>query len=65
MYQGIIAILLTLAVIAAFVLGIVYNDPTIKMMAFAAFLTAWKGLPEFNLNQKETKNEKIDSSPLT
>lgn len=63
MFQGIIAVLLTVAVIAAFVLGMIYNDPTIKMMAIAAILTAWKGLPEFNSNQKETTNEKTTDSP--
>ena len=65
MYQGIIAVLLTMGVIAAFVLGVVYNDATIKMMAIAAILTAWKGLPEFNSNQKGNENEKVTDSPLT
>lgn len=65
MYQGIIEILLTLGVIAAFVLGVVYGDQTIKMAALGAILMAWKGLPVFNPNRKETDNEKGTDSSLT
>jgi len=54
--KGIIEIILTLAVVAAFVLGLIYKDDNIKMMAFAAFLTAWKGLPLFN-DKDTTKTE--------
>ncbi len=59
MFQGINETLLTLAVIAAFVLGLVYNDPTVKMLSLGALIAQWKGMTTPNKTQKgDTTDEK-------